>query len=397
MLVAAVVMAPACSAIALASDQCPKEGCLADHSIEALDCLEGGADTCALAEGHFSQVSHTFPQWYKESTLFDTVVLAGLDLGKDGQVIHTSEVLTEDFSKISSRQQVTTLILHEITTLPPKEQEEMFFKLFNSVEGRCLLVTANERPFCIGIDSQYTTNHQNALELIESRLLSSPGIQDAREMEAFIQTLHQTMTQGLPSSSGELILGGQYWNGLALVQREGVGGTLPEVIEVVRQKNPQAVDSFQDVYQKVNGALDPEQAYKELSTEEKEVFSLGFDASFPHSADIPQRMRDFCEEYVRKIQEGIHSAIELAAWVHGELVGIHPWVDGIGRVARGLVSGELIRGGFPPLLIFNEQKYHQAVRQGTFEAFLRRSIEQVEKLAQILTTETPLLRALIHI
>ncbi len=55
--------------------------------------------------------------------------------------------------------------------------------------------------------------------------------------------------------------------------------------------------------------------------------------------------------------------IERAARVHIDFVGIHPFVDGNGRTARLLMNLELMKSGFPPVIIKVEDRlsYYEAL------------------------------------
>lgn len=46
--------------------------------------------------------------------------------------------------------------------------------------------------------------------------------------------------------------------------------------------------------------------------------------------------------------------IIVAALLHGEFVKIHPFIDGNGRTARLLMNFEIIKNGYPPIIIKNE-------------------------------------------
>ncbi len=61
-------------------------------------------------------------------------------------------------------------------------------------------------------------------------------------------------------------------------------------------------------------------------------------------------------------QHGLHP-VERAARVHVDFVGIHPFVDGNGRTSRLLMNLELMKSGYPPVVIAVEQRlaYYQAL------------------------------------
>lgn len=63
--------------------------------------------------------------------------------------------------------------------------------------------------------------------------------------------------------------------------------------------------------------------------------------------------------------------IELAAYVHHELVRIHPFVDGNGRTARLLMNLILMHEGYPPVLIAKKErkKYFNALERAHFGNF----------------------------
>lgn len=48
--------------------------------------------------------------------------------------------------------------------------------------------------------------------------------------------------------------------------------------------------------------------------------------------------------------------IERASLLHGEFVKIHPFVDGNGRTARLLLNFELMKTGFPPVIIKKDMR-----------------------------------------
>lgn len=77
--------------------------------------------------------------------------------------------------------------------------------------------------------------------------------------------------------------------------------------------------------------------------------------------------------------------IEHAARVHVDFVGIHPFVDGNGRTSRLLMNLELMKAGYPPVVIPVEQRlrYYQALDiahvEANYQPFIELVIELVEQ------------------
>lgn len=91
------------------------------------------------------------------------------------------------------------------------------------------------------------------------------------------------------------------------------------------------------------------------------VLISGAEHKPPQSIEISSKMHKFITWY-QDNYKNLHP-VELAARVHIEFVGIHPFVDGNGRTARLLMNLELIKKGFPPAIIKieNRLEYYQAL------------------------------------
>lgn len=77
--------------------------------------------------------------------------------------------------------------------------------------------------------------------------------------------------------------------------------------------------------------------------------------------------------------------IEKASILHGEFVKTHPFVDGNGRTARLLLNLELMKNGYPPIIITKEDrtKYYSTLEKGSlngdwseFTKFVKEKCEQ---------------------
>lgn len=66
----------------------------------------------------------------------------------------------------------------------------------------------------------------------------------------------------------------------------------------------------------------------------------------PQAYLIATQMEAFIEEYNRMESDGTHTVL-VAAYLHDELVRIHPFIDGNGRTSRLLMNLYLLRHGYP--------------------------------------------------
>ena len=99
--------------------------------------------------------------------------------------------------------------------------------------------------------------------------------------------------------------------------------------------------------------------------------------------EVPFEMKKFISWYKNDTKD-MHP-IEIAARVHVDFVGIHPFVDGNGRTSRLLMNLELMKSGFPPVIFIVEDRlaYYKALDTAhttkNYEAFLKLTYKIVEK------------------
>jgi Fic/DOC family len=84
----------------------------------------------------------------------------------------------------------------------------------------------------------------------------------------------------------------------------------------------------------------------------------------PSHALVPSRMQDWVES-VRELEARTPEFPERIAVAHGEFERIHPFIDGNGRTGRLLLNLVLVRLGYPPAIIYKQQRTHylQALRK----------------------------------
>ncbi|CAA6804889.1 MAG: Cell filamentation protein Fic [uncultured Sulfurovum sp.] len=93
----------------------------------------------------------------------------------------------------------------------------------------------------------------------------------------------------------------------------------------------------------------------------------------PTNIEVPSQMEAFITWYKNEAQT-LHP-IERACHVHVDFVGIHPFIDGNGRISRLLMNFELMKSGFPPVVLKVENRlaYYDALDKahtlGDYEPF----------------------------
>ncbi len=94
----------------------------------------------------------------------------------------------------------------------------------------------------------------------------------------------------------------------------------------------------------------------------------------PSNVEVPSKMEAFISWYKTEAQT-LHP-IERACRVHVDFVGIHPFTDGNGRTSRLLMNFELMKSGFPPVVLKVENRlaYYEALDKahtlGDYEPFI---------------------------
>ena len=102
------------------------------------------------------------------------------------------------------------------------------------------------------------------------------------------------------------------------------------------------------------------------------VTIAGADHFPPDFIQVPQRM----EQFIYKYQNDTYHPVERAARIHCEFVKIHPFIDGNGRTARLLMNLELMKSGYPAVVLPIERRlvYYETLDlahvKGNYEPFL---------------------------
>ena len=113
------------------------------------------------------------------------------------------------------------------------------------------------------------------------------------------------------------------------------------------------------------------------------VIISGAEHKPPQSFEVQSKMQEFIKKYNENITK-LHP-IELASFVHIEFVKIHPFIDGNARTSRLLMNLELIKAGFPPVVIELEDRleYYKTLdiahTENDYKPFLELMKKVIEK------------------
>lgn len=107
----------------------------------------------------------------------------------------------------------------------------------------------------------------------------------------------------------------------------------------------------------------------------------------PKHYQIGDLMQKLIAEYQNEWKT-FHPVVK-ASLVHGEFVKIHPFIDGNGRTARLLLNFELMKNGYPPIIIKNQERVryyevldlgHTTMNYQPFIALVAERVVESEKL-----------------
>ncbi len=128
--------------------------------------------------------------------------------------------------------------------------------------------------------------------------------------------------------------------------------------ELAQKENILSEYSIKQIHSLILKNIDDENKGKYRTTN---VIISGAEHKPPRNFEVQSQMQEFIKEYEEK-RSKLHP-IELASFVPIEFVKIHPFIDGNGRTSRLLMNLELIKAGFPPVVIELEDRldYYKAL------------------------------------
>ena len=159
----------------------------------------------------------------------------------------------------------------------------------------------------------------------------------------------------------------------ALVVNEGVtisGKSMREHLEAINHS--EAIDyikerTIKEIHALILHGIDRENAGKYRTVP---VMISGSTHMPPQPYLIQKQMEDFVIKYQQMEEEKVHPVL-IAAYLHDELVRIHPFIDGNGRTSRLLMNLYLLRNGYTLVTLkgSNEDKisYYKALEESHTE------------------------------
>jgi len=130
------------------------------------------------------------------------------------------------------------------------------------------------------------------------------------------------------------------------------------VEEIIKDEEPLSEWQIKNIHRLVLKGIDDSGAgvYRE-----EQVFISGAKHVPPAAVLIPEKMEDMINWY--KNEGSYLNAIERGAMLHAIFVGIHPFIDRNGRTTRLLLNLELMKDGYPLVIIKVENRlaYYEAL------------------------------------
>ena len=151
------------------------------------------------------------------------------------------------------------------------------------------------------------------------------------------------------------------------------------VEEIVQKGEPLTEWQIKNLHRLVLKGIDDEYAgvYRD-----QQVFIAGAKHTPPAPYLIKEQMEQLIKWYENEAQK-LHP-VERGAMLHAIFVGIHPFIDGNGRTSRLLLNLELMKAGFPAVVIKVENRlaYYEALDKShttkNYHDFIQLIVKEVE-------------------
>ena len=227
--------------------------------------------------------------------------------------------------------------------------------------------------------------NQKKTELDKQRPLPSHTLKSLKEKVFLDWTYHSNAIEGntLTLQETKVVLEGITIGGKSIREHLEVVNHQEAIYyleEIIRNGEPLSENQIKNTHQLVVKGIDDQNAGR---YRDQKVLISGVEHTPPEPIAVPGEMKNFMDWYHK---EGVKlHPVEQAAMVHGIFVKIHPFIDGNGRTARLLMNFELMKEGFPPTIIRNENRasYYTALDHahttGDYKQFIDMVADEVER------------------
>lgn len=198
--------------------------------------------------------------------------------------------------------------------------------------------------------------NQKKLNLDELRPMSEETVKSLRESILLEWTYNSNAIEGntLTLLETKVVLEGITVGGKSLREHLEVVNHKEAILyleDVIRNKEPFSEWQIKNIHHLVLKGINDKYAGNYRA---QQVMISGAQHLPPAPFLLKEKMSEFIEWYNTKAQE-LHP-VERAAMVHIIFVGIHPFIDGNGRTSRLLLNLELMKNGYPPIVIKNANR-----------------------------------------
>lgn len=130
--------------------------------------------------------------------------------------------------------------------------------------------------------------------------------------------------------------------------------------ELVKKENELLLSDIKNIHRLVLKEIDNKNAGV---IRNENVTILGASHRPPDYLKVSEELEKLMINY--RFWKGLHPIIR-AGLLHGEFVRVHPFIDGNGRTSRLIMNFEVMKEGFPPIIIKKENRnnYYDALDKG---------------------------------
>lgn len=225
------------------------------------------------------------------------------------------------------------------------------------------IIKSNNNNFIINLDNNFFDNVDSLKkELDKKRPLSKETIKSLKESINLEWTYNSNGIEGntLTLRETQVVLEGITIGGKSIKEHlEAINHekAILYLDDIVKDKNPITEWNIKNIHQLILKDIDNENAGK---YRKENVTIKGATHIPPDYIKIPELMEKLILNYENWNE--YHPIIK-SALLHGELVKIHPFIDGNGRTSRLLMNLDLMNSGYNPVIIKKENRleYYQAL------------------------------------